>query len=399
MKAVAGGLLLLAAAVFVISVTVGDDHGGWGYVRAGAEASMVGGLADWFAVTALFRHPLGLPIPHTAIIPRKKDQIGAALANFVQQNFLSVEVVSERLAQLRLPLRAGEWLTDAVHARQVADELGAALAGAVGLLRDEDLRTAVTSAVDRRLHEWHVAPVLSRVIDAVAESGQHQVALTAGLKGLMRFLDDNQDVFRQRLQQESPAWVPAWVDDRVFTRAFLGVQSFLADVAGQGEHELRRQFDARLRDYAEQLRTDPLAAAKVEAFKVQLLERPDVRDWISGLWTPVRDALLASSADPASDIHRAVVTLTMRLGAALVTDDEVRGKADSLLDRVVEHLLTRYSADVAGLISSTVERWDAADTGRRIEIQVGRDLQWIRVNGTVVGAIVGLVIYAVSQLL
>ena len=405
MKLIAGGLLAVAGVVFVICVTVGrtrsghSGNSGWGYAQAAAEAAMVGGIADWFAVTALFRRPLGLPIPHTAIIPRKKDQIGRALAGFVQQNFLNGPVVSERLRSAQIPLRAGEWLSDPGHAATLAADLGSGLAGATSVLRDDELRTAILAYVDRRLHELTIAPSLAKAIDALRDSGQHQVALTAALRGVMRFLDENRDVLRQRLDQESPDWVPAWVDERVFNRAFAGLQAFLADVIAQDDHALRQGFDHRLRDYAHELRTDPVTAAKAEQVKDGLLERPDVHDWFASLWTQLKASLLAESADPRSQLQQGLAGLIASFGRTLSADTQLRAKVDDWLDSGAHFVLTRYEPEVLGLISATVARWDAADTGRRLELQVGRDLQFIRLNGTVVGSVVGIVIYGVAQLL
>ncbi len=399
MKVFAASLLVVAAAVFVVAVIVGDGQGVWGYVQAAAEAAMVGGLADWFAVTALFRHPLGLPIPHTAIIPRKKDQIGSALGAFVQQNFVTPSVVGERLAAAQLPRRLGEWLAEPGHAERVAHEAGDALNGLAAMVRDDELRAVVASYADRKLREVDLAPLLARLLDAVCRSGQHQAVLTAGLKGLMRFVDDNRAVFRQRLTEESPEWVPNWLDQRLFNRIFTGVQSFLADVAANDDHELRGQFDQYLRDYAQALRTDPQKAARVEAAKVELLERPDVRDWLSTLWLQVKKAVLDAAADPGSELRATVTSMTREVGRTLRDDPVVQARIDLALQRVATHVVSRYGRDAADLIASTVERWDSADTSRRLELQVGRDLQFIRVNGTVVGALVGILIHAVSQLL
>ena len=398
-KLVATGMLVAAAGVFAVCVIFGDRHGLWGYLQAAAEASMVGGLADWFAVTALFRYPLGIPIPHTAIIPRKKDQIGEALASFVQQNFLTGSVVGERLAAAQVARRTGEWLADPGHAARIADEAGSALNGLADVIRDDEVRDAVAQFAHRKLHEVQLAPLLARVLDAVRESGQHQAVLTAGLKGLMRFLDDNRTVFRDRLSDESPDWVPEWVDDRLFARLFTGLQSFLADVSTQPDHELRKNFDRYLRDYAIALRTDPEKAASLEKAKIDLLERPDVREWLSGLWAYLKQAILSGAADPNSELRRTVESLTMQVGTALRDDPVLQSKVDGSLQRLVGHVLARYSDDIAELISGTVARWDAADTSRRLELQVGRDLQFIRINGTVVGALVGVIIYAVSQIL
>ncbi len=399
MKAVAGGLLIVAAAIFVLCVTVGTGEGVWGYVQAMAEAAMIGGLADWFAVTALFRHPLGIPIPHTAIVPRKKDQIGNALATFVELHFLTPEVVGDRLAALQVPKRLGEWLAEPIHAERVADELGAAFASAAGLFRDDEVREAVTAFIDRKLHEAQVAPVLSRTVDAICDSGQHQVALTAGLRGLSTFLEDNRALLRRRVAEESPDWVPNWVDERVFNRGFIAVQQFLADLIGNPEHELRIEFDKKLRAYAEQLRTDPEVAARAEQTKAQLLDAPEMHQWLTTVWTHLRAALITGSTQPGSELRRTVASLAQQLGTSLSAETELRAKADGWLRSATGFLLDRYSDDIAGVISSTIERWDADETGRRIEIQVGRDLQFIRVNGTVVGALVGLVIYAISQVL
>lgn len=399
MKLVAAGLLVFAAAVFVVSVTVGHGHHGWGYVQAAAEAAMVGGLADWFAVTALFRYPLGVRIPHTAIIPRKKDQIGASLATFVQQNFLTHSVVGERLAAAEIPRRAGDWLADPVHATRVAGEAEAILNAASSMLRDDEIRAAVAGYADRRIRSYDAAPLVSRVVIAVCDSGQHQVALTAALRGLSRFLDVNRVVFRRRLTEESPEWVPNWVDDRLFNRLFSGVQSFLADVVADPDHDLRVQFDRYLRDYAQALRDDPAKARALDAAKLNLLEHPEVRGWLGNLWGQLKSRLLAAAADPESELRRTLESTLVRFGHSLKTNAELQARLDGWLQRGVSHILHRYSDDIAELISGTVARWDANDTGRRLELQVGRDLQFIRVNGTVVGSMVGVLIYAVGQLL
>lgn len=399
MKLIAGGLLVFAAAVYILCRVVWNGRGAAGYVQAAAEASMVGGLADWFAVTALFRYPLGLRIPHTAIIPRKKDQIGEGLAGFVNEYFLTEEIIGERLAASHVPQRIGIWLADPAHARQVAEELSKAVGGMASVLRDDELRNAVAGFADKRLREVEVAPLIARLIDMICDSGQHQTVFTAGLRGTMRFLDENRGVFRRRLDQESPEWVPEWVDDRVFAKGFTALQSFLADVSSDPEHELRKTFDTKLRDVATRLRTDPAHAAKVEQAKLDLLDRPDVRDWLSTIWLNVKKLVVDGAADPTSDLRRSVESLTMRAGESLRDDPAIAVKIDEALQRLTRHIVSDYGDDLAGVISATVERWDTAETSRRLELQVGRDLQFIRINGTVVGSLAGLAIYTISQAL
>jgi uncharacterized membrane-anchored protein YjiN (DUF445 family) len=398
MKLVAGGLLLFAAVVYVVCRTAGDGEGGWGYLQAAAEASMVGGLADWFAVTALFRRPLGLPIPHTAIIPTKKDQIGEGLAGFVRQYFLTPEIVGERVAAARVPQRIGQWLAEPAHARRLAEEVSTAISGTANVLRDDELRDAVASFVDKRLRETDLSPSLAKLIDAVCDAGQHQAALTSVLKGTRNFLDQNRAVFRQRVAEESPDWVPEWVDERVFNKGFTLLQSFVADVIADPDHALRKGFDAQLRGLAERLRTDPEQRAKVEAAKLEILDHPDIRAHLANLWGSLKRIVLSGAADPDSELRRSVESLIVRVGEVLRDDPAAGAKVDEALQRLAGHVATHYADDITDVISTTVARWDTDQTSRRLELQVGRDLQFIRINGTVVGALAGLAIYAITQL-
>jgi uncharacterized membrane-anchored protein YjiN (DUF445 family) len=400
MKRLATGLFGAAAVVFLACVLIGEDAGAWvGYVRATAEASMVGALADWFAVTALFRHPLRIPIPHTAIIPRKKDQIGASLGTFVQENFLTTHVVEDKLATIDVPGRLGAFLAAPGRAERLAGDAGVALTALTELLRDDDVQPAVAALVDRKLHETPLAPVVARALELVVEGDRHQEVLSAALRGLARFLEENKVVFRAQLGDASPAWVPDWVDEKVFVRAFTGVQLFLDEVGADPRHELRRSYDARLRAYVHALRTDPETAAHVEELKRELLEHPAVRAWSGSLWSNVKNAVVAAAADPESELRGRLVTL-IRDGARLLeTDPTVRELVQRQSTRMAGYVIERFAGDLADVVGSTVARWDTEETSRRIELQVGRDLQWIRVNGTVVGGLAGLVIYTVAQLL
>jgi uncharacterized membrane-anchored protein YjiN (DUF445 family) len=400
MKRLATGLFGVAAVVFLVCVLLGEETGAWvGYVRATAEASMVGALADWFAVTALFRHPMRLPIPHTAIIPRKKDQIGASLGTFVQENFLTPAVVEQRIAHVDVPGRLGALLAAPGRAERLAGDAGAALGAVADLIADDDVQPAVAAFVDRKLRETPSAPALARVIELAIDGDRHQEVLSAGLLGMSRFLAENRLVFRARLGDASPAWVPDWVDDRVFDRVFDLLQRFLAEVGEDPRHELRRSYDQRLRAYVHALRTDPATAARVEHFKEEVLDHPAVRHWSGSLWGTVKASVVTAAADPDSELRARLVALIRRAAKLLEEDPTVRELVQRQSQRIAGYAVERFAGDVAELVGSTVARWDTEETSRRIELQVGRDLQWIRVNGTVVGGLAGLVIYTVAQLL
>ena len=400
MKWRATGLLLLAAVIFLGCLYLGEDSGAWvGYVRATAEASMVGALADWFAVTALFRHPLGIPIPHTAIIPNKKDQIGASLGTFIQQNFLTEPVLEEKIRSLDVPTRVGEWIGQPGQARKLGDSVGAAMAGISTVLRDEDIQPAISKMVERRLRETPSAPALARVLSVAVDGGHHQTLLTAALRGLGRFLDENRIVLRNALGDESPEWVPDWLDDRVFQRGFKALQSFLGNVAKDQHHDLRDALDVRLRAYISALKNDPATAAKVDAIKDEFLDHPAVREWSGTLWQNIKTGLVEAGTDPSSELRQRLEASIAHIGESLREDADLRAKVEGWIETAIGYVVRNYAQDIADLISGTVARWDTDETSRRIELQVGRDLQFIRINGTVVGALAGLVIYTVSQIL
>jgi uncharacterized membrane-anchored protein YjiN (DUF445 family) len=397
-KLFATGLLGAASLVFLGTLLVHDPPAWVGYLRAAAEASMVGALADWFAVTALFRYPLGLPIPHTAIIPAKKDALGEALGAFVQQNFLAREIILDKLRTLGVASRIGGWLARPDNAARLGENAGDAVAGLGEVLRDEDLHATIEQIFRHRVAATPAAPIAARGVELAVAGGHHQVLLEAVLRGLSRFLEDNRVTLRARLGQESPWWVPESVDDVVFEKGLAVLQRFLEEVVSDSEHELRQQYDQRLRELADRLRTDPELAARAEAMKQDLLDQPAVRDWTAMLGREIKSSLNEAAGDPDSELRRRLQAGIVGFGARLRADAALQAKVDGWLEQVVGYLVDQYRGELADLVTGTVRSWDTEQTSRKIELQVGRDLQWIRVNGTVVGGLAGLLIYTVAQL-
>jgi uncharacterized membrane-anchored protein YjiN (DUF445 family) len=399
MKARATGLLLIAAVIFVIARVLEDEHGWAGYVRATAEAAMVGGLADWFAVTALFRHPLGIPIPHTAIIPRRKDQLGASLGDFVEQNFLSREVVVEKLRATSISRRAARWATDPDHSATVSRHLGAALHGGLDVLRDEDVQDVVERAVLDRVRSVRLAPLAGRTLDIMTANGRHQELLDSSLKSLARFLEENRHTFRDMFARESPWWVPGPIDDRIFDKIYNGLHALLADVGSDPAHDLRTYIDARLARFAEELRSSPDLLARGEDLKEELLEHPAVRRWTGALWSDLKKSLQTQSTDPESELRQRLDVTVRAIANAVIEDPALADKIDRWIEGAVLYVVEAYRHEIADIIATTVAKWDPQEAAERIEVQVGRDLQFIRINGTLVGGLAGLAIYTVSQLL
>jgi len=347
----------------------------------------------------LFRHPLRIPIPHTAIIPRRKDEIGESLGVFVQSNFLTRSVLVDKLQSIGVAGRVGAWMADPEHARRLGDGAAAALSGASEVLRDEDVQALIEQLITTRIRSTPAAPVLAALLEVAIEDDRHQEVLGAAVRTLRMFLIDNRDFLRRKLGEESPDWVPAFLDDRIFAKGFSVLLKFLGEVGDDPDHELRRQVDVRLRDYVVALRTDPTSAARVELLKEQILDHPAVQRWLSSLWGGIKRSLLVAADDPTSELRVRMEGLIVSVGRSLHEDPALAAKVDAWAAAAAGWVVDHFAEDIAELVSGTVARWDAVETSNRIELQVGRDLQFIRINGTVVGGLAGLVIYSVAQLI
>jgi uncharacterized membrane-anchored protein YjiN (DUF445 family) len=393
-------LLLLATGIFLVSRWWEVNQGPvWiGYVRAMAEAGMVGALADWFAVTALFRHPLGIPIPHTAIIPKKKDVIGGSLGDFVGENFLSETVVRDKLARVAVSSRLGAWIGQAANADRITAELATAARGIVTVLRDEEVQDVIEQVLVRKLMEKPIGPPLGTVLEGVLTDGAHHRMVDLVCDRAYDWVLDNQEMVLRIVHDRAPAWSPRFVDDLVADKLFLEVQGFAWAVKTDPEHPLRKAIDTFLVEFAADLQRDPDTIERAERIKAQIVAHPEVQRFIGQAWGTVKGLILDAAADPSSALRTRVRDGLVSFGNRLSTDAELRGKLDGWLADAAGYVVRHYRAEITTLITDTVARWDAEETSRKVELQVGRDLQFIRINGTVVGALAGLVIYTVGQL-
>ncbi|MEU4133973.1 DUF445 domain-containing protein [Streptomyces wuyuanensis] len=401
MKATATGLLLLVALIFTLA-TWARNAGieGWpGYVAAAAEAGMVGALADWFAVTALFRHPLGIPIPHTAIIPNKKDQLGASLGNFVGENFLSEDVVRARLRGLSLGGRLGAWLAEPAHADRVTAELSTALRGALAVLRDSDVQAVVGEAITRRAETAEIAPGIGKTLDKIVADGAHHRAVDLICARAHNWLVTHGDSVMGAIQGGAPGWTPRFVDRKVGERVYKELIRFVTEMRDAPNHPARAAIDRFLADFASDLQADTDTRARVERMKSDMLSRPEVQDIIASAWSSVRAMIISAAEDERSELRLRARASLMSLGARLATDGRLQRKLEGWIENTAVYVVTTYREEITSLISDTVASWDAEHTSRKIEAHIGRDLQFIRINGTVVGALAGLLIYTVAHAL
>lgn len=401
MKAIATGFLAAATVIYALATWAGSSGwGSWtGYVAAAAEAGMVGALADWFAVTALFRRPFGLPIPHTAIIPTKKDAFGKTLGDFVGENFLSAQVVRTRLSALGIARRLGEWLSAPGNAERVTTEAAAALRGVLAVLRDEDVQAVVSEAVSRRAAQTQVAEPIGRMLGKVVADGGHHGVVDLVAVRVHDWLSEHHEDVVDRVALKSPGWTPKFIDHQVGERVYKELMRFVTAIRDDPEHPARGAIDNFLADFAVELQTDEATKARVERAKAELLARSEVQDLIASSWAAVRSLVLTAAEDEQSELRRRIRDGVQAFGRRLVTDQRLQAKTDGWLQDAAQYVVETYRTEITSLISDTVAGWDADEASRKIEANVGRDLQFIRINGTVVGALAGLLIHTVATAL
>jgi uncharacterized membrane-anchored protein YjiN (DUF445 family) len=402
MKVVALSFLVGATGVFLGCrwVQAGGASGAWwGYVGAAAEAGMVGALADWFAVTALFKHPLGIPIPHTAIIRRKKDQLGEGLGTFVRENFLSPPVVETKLRDAQIPGRLGKWLSQTSHAQRVAAETATVLRVLVELLRDEDVQHVIDRMIVRRIAEPKWGPPVGRVLATLLAENRQEALIQLLADRAFQWSLNAGEVIQRVVERDSPTWSPRFIDHLVGDRIHRELMDFTDKVRRNQDHELRRSATRFLFEFADDLQHDEATIARAEAVKEQLMARDEVTDAAAAAWKTLKRLVLEGVDDPSSALRSRITEVVVRIGESLRDDADLRDKVDNWLVRAAQHLVAQYGVEITAIITETIERWDAEEASRRIELHVGRDLQFIRINGTVVGSLAGLVIYAVARLL
>lgn len=392
----ATGLLVAVTVVFIIStVFVGRAH--WlGWIQATAVASMVGGLADWFAITALFKRPLGLPIPHTAIVVERKDRFAETLGTFVQESFLTPEAVSSRLQASGALPRASAWLADDRNAADLAERAARAIAAAAELMRDDDVQEVVNGLVRQRLDSVALAPLAGRALQQLTRDGRHEPLVDDALEGLSRYVRDHGEEMHLRLGMRSPWWLPGPVSTRLVDRLLARTETMLDDMARDRDHPLREQLKVGMVKLAERLQTDESLRRRGEDLKAELLAQPTVRGFAADVWRDVKADLRLQAGEPGSELRARLAAFIAQTGERLCSDPELAAAAERSVEALVRLVLGSFEGELVALVTGTIDRWDAVDTSRRLELLLGPDLQYVRINGTVVGGLAGLALHAIT---
>jgi uncharacterized membrane-anchored protein YjiN (DUF445 family) len=389
--------LLAAVTVLFAAVTVAGVHGTLlGYVQAGAEAAMVGGVADWFAVTALFRRPLGLPIPHTALIVERKDQFAQTLGQFVQENFLNAEVLADRIRSAGLVPRLASWLAEPANAAGFAGHAAGLMVRATDALRDEDVQRFLATELNRAAGAVEVAPLAGRALRVAIAGGHHAELFDAVVTSADRYLAEHQAELRAQFDAEAPRWVPDAVYRRVFDGLYARLRHRLASMAADPGDATRRQFEEWIARLPDRLETSPELRERGEQFKRELLASEGLRNWSSSLWENAKQTLRAQAADPDSELRRRLAEVLAAAGRRLGSDAVLEASLERGVESAARALAGQFHDELAGLVTGTIQRWNAEETSSQLELLLGRDLQFIRINGTVVGAGVGLALHAIA---
>lgn len=397
MKRFAGGLLAFMAVIFTVSFALQGRYPWLEYVRAAAEGGMVGAIADWFAVTALFRYPLGLRIPHTNIIANRKDEIGASLGEFVETNFLSEGVIRGKLDSIGISCRLGAWLMQPANAQRLADEVAVAGQGVLKLLGDEAIKNLIESIAREHLVKPEWGPSLGRVGERLVASGQQHAAVDLLLDRADGWLRAHPEAFGRTVSKRLPGWLPGFVDRLVDDKAYREVLVFVAAARGDRAHPVRQALDEYLREVMGDLQNDPAMINRVEKLKADLVDNARLREFASETWEQVKASLIAALGDQRSELRIGLQQTIVDVGARLAADVRLGERIDRWIGDSATYIVQKYGHEIAGVITETVERWPAEETAAKIELQVGRDLQFIRINGTVVGALAGATIFTLAN--
>ena len=400
MQVVATGLLVVAAIVFAVTRAYEPLYPWLGYVKAFSEAAMVGGLADWFAVTALFRHPLGLPIPHTAIIPRNKDRIGEALARFLQENFLIPSVVARRMQRIDVAGATGRFLqTPAGEGTRIRAGASRLIADIFESLDDERLGGIVKGAISSRLRKTEISPLLGHALASAINEDRHVPMLEAAIRWMARALDANEPLIREMVHKKAN-WILklAGLDAKLADAIIDGLRKLTVEMSTDPGHPVRVKIEEALAQLANDLQTKPETRERVETMKEQLLDNKSVSLWLDALWQRGREAIIKAARNPDRVLAGKLGEVLKSMGSTLESDKRIRAAINQFARRAAVGMAASYGSQIVKLVSETVRGWDAQTVTNRLEAAVGRDLQYIRINGTLVGGLVGLVLYVIDKL-
>ena len=396
-KLFATSLLFLAMLLFIVAVLVGDQHPWAGFVKATAEASMVGAIADWFAVTALFRHPLGLKIPHTAIIPNRKHVIATEFGKFVREKFLSEELIADKMDTMAAPRQLAEWLVQPQHSDQVAEQIAIGVGAVVNVMQDEEVQTLIEERLVVQIRAIHFAPIVGNLLDLLTAGNRQQELFSGIVRFGANFLKENKAEVTAMINEGLPKWIRiGGIDSTIYKKIVDGVDATLQEIDANPEHPLQVSFNAAMQRYIEELKNSPEVQAKETALKEEFLQHELLQQFSTSLWADIKASFLVRGSQSHQALRQSIQNMLVNFAQAVLADAELYRKVDVWVQKIAIYLTKTYGYEVENLIATTIDNWDTQQASREIELQIGKDLQYIRVNGTIIGGLVGLIFHTLS---
>jgi uncharacterized membrane-anchored protein YjiN (DUF445 family) len=397
MKLFAGSMILLMAVLFLASRLLHDIFPWVAIPGAFAEAALVGGLADWFAVTALFRHPLGIPIPHTAIVPRNQARIGTTLGRFVASNFLKPEEVTAKLRQIDIPRIISQWLEEPDNRAKLSERMAQAVPGILDALDDEDVGRFMQTNLSARVKDIGIAPILGQIVQLLTNEGHHQRLLDELLERAHRLVHDNKELIEKRVDEQLPRWLPKAVDRAIYTRVLSALENTLTEIRSP-DGPWRQQFDEATRAFVHELRTSEEMRVKGEEILHRLLANETLKQYFRNIARSLKEKIISDAKAEDSGLRRQIDAALRVYGETLARDEGIRNTLQNWIEQAVITTIVSRREQIGDWIGSIVQKWDSRTIVTKLETQVGRDLQFIRINGTVVGGLIGLCLYVVERL-
>ncbi len=397
-KLLATSLFLAMLVIFITTLIFEIQYPQVGFIRAFSEAAMVGALADWFAVTALFRYPLGLKIPHTAIIPNRKQHIARSFGTFFREKFLSADNVSNKLQSLDATRKAAQWITQPQNSERVANQIVAVITATVKVLKDEDIQELIEHGLAVQIRSKPMAPILGNFFSLLISGNRGQEIFSEIINLLAGFIEENRDTIQKKINRELPWYAPRGVDKTIYQSILEAVDKTLQEVNSNPNHPLYESFSNTVNRNVEILKISPDIATKEKQFKEELLQHPVFQEFVGSLWVDIKTQLIEYNPKSSQNIHTPIQTMLINFGQTLLSDEELLIKVDGWVQESAIYLVNTYGYEIESLISDTIESWDAEKTSHEIELQIGGDLQFIRISGTLVGGLAGLAIYTLSFL-
>ena len=399
MKFLATSLFILMVLIFIVSGILEKTIPLFSFVKAFSEAAMVGALADWFAVVALFKHPFGIPIPHTAIIPKSKNSIGKSLADFIETHFLSEQAIRDKISTSAPSKAAAEWLNDKDNRIKIIEYIRSFIPEVFGILQNEEIKLFLINNLKDNFKNIKLSGLLKTILESLTKNDQHEKWIKTVISELRKIINKNKDVIRGKVKEQTPWWTFGALDEKIYNKIISGINDFIEDFEYNSDNKFRKELNQKITKLITGLTNDKKLIEKVEDFKDKMIENEVLTNNLALFIENLSNKLTEDINSKDSEILKLTDKAILKFAAGLKENEILQNKIDLQIEDIAVKLISNNSDKISSIVTDTINKWDANEMSGMLEVQIGRDLQFIRINGTLVGGVVGLGIYIVGNLI